>query len=140
MRLVIDTNVMVAALQSDAGMSRALLEAALDGRVLLLLSTPLVLEYEAVLTRPEVLAASGLDGGEVRDLLDDLCRGAVAVGFDFRWRPVAADPADDLVVETAVNGVAAAIASFNLRDMAAGAALFGIPVLRPGDIVRRLRR
>ena len=60
------------------------------------------------------------------------------VAFDYRWRPGAADPDDDLVLETAINGAANAVASFNLADMRAGAAPFGITVERPVDILRRI--
>jgi hypothetical protein len=37
----------------------------------------------------------------------------VPVALDYCWRPVAADPDDDIVVETAVNGGADVIATFN---------------------------
>ena len=55
-RYVLDTDVVVAALRSDQGASRQLLLAALNKRFDLMLSVPLILEYEAVLTRPEHLA------------------------------------------------------------------------------------
>jgi predicted nucleic acid-binding protein len=54
---VLDTAVIVAAMRSDAGASRKLVLAALDRRFELLLSVPLALEYEAVLKRPEQIAA-----------------------------------------------------------------------------------
>src|SRR5579859_1514950 len=50
------------------------------------------------------------------------------------------DPDDDLVLETAINGSADVIATFNLRDMTAGAAAFGIQVERPTMVLRRIRR
>ena len=62
----------------------------------------------------------------------------VPVAFDYRWRPQARDPNDDLVLETAINGGADVIASFNVADMQAGARRFGIPVQRPGTVVRRM--
>ena len=69
---VLDTDVMVAALRSDRGASRQLLLAALNQRFELLLSVPLMLEYEAVMTRPHHLAACGLSSAEVGHVLDDL--------------------------------------------------------------------
>ncbi|HZU31093.1 MAG TPA: PIN domain-containing protein, partial [Candidatus Angelobacter sp.] len=62
---VLDTDVIVAALRSDKGASRQLLLAALQGKFELLLSVPLIVEYEAVLTRPEHLAACGLNSTEI---------------------------------------------------------------------------
>jgi putative PIN family toxin of toxin-antitoxin system len=139
LRVVLDTDVMVAGLASAAGASRRLLLAALDGEVRLLLSTPLLLEYEAVLTRPAVLARAGVSAEEVLAVLDELAGVCAAVAFDYRWRPQARDPDDDLVLETAVNGGADVIATFNVADMQAGAWRFGIAVERPGAVVRRIQ-
>ena len=69
---VLDTDVLVAALRSSRGTSRQLLRCALDHRLELLLSVPLILEYEAVLTRPQHLAACGLSAAEVERIIDDL--------------------------------------------------------------------
>ena len=139
LRVVLDTDVVVAGFTSAAGASRRLLLAALDGEVRLLLSTPLVLEYEAVLTRPPVLAMAGIPAEEVLAVLDELAGLCVPVAFDFRVRPGARDPDDDLVLETAVNGGADAIATFNLADLRDGAARFGIPAERPGTVLRRMK-
>jgi hypothetical protein len=68
---VLDTDV-VDAFRSDAGASRQVLEAARVHRFELLLSVPLILEYESVLTRPELLAASGATTEDVAAVLDEL--------------------------------------------------------------------
>ncbi len=140
LRVVLDTNVVVAGFNSANGASRRLLLAALDGEVCLLLSTPLLLEYEAVLTRPAVLTMAGVSVEEVIAALDEFAATCVPVAFDYRWRPQARDPDDDLVLETAINGGADVVASFNVADMQAGAWRFGIAVERPGTVVRRIRR
>ncbi len=89
MRLVIDTNVMVAALRSDAGASRWLLRAALERRrgLTLLVSVPLLIEYEAVMTRADHLKAAGLSVGEVEALLDAVAAVAEPVRLAYLWRP-----------------------------------------------------
>jgi putative PIN family toxin of toxin-antitoxin system len=115
---VLDTDVMVAALRSDRGASRQLLLASLNQRFELLLSVPLILEYEAVLTRPQHLVACGLSRAEVGRVLDDLAAVARPVRLAFRWRPRLSDPDDDMVLETAINGSASAIVTFNQRDFA----------------------
>ena len=136
LRVVLDTDVMVAGLSSATGASRRLLLAVLDGEVRMLLPTPLLFEYEAVLTRPAVLAMAGVSGEEVVAVLDELTGLCVPVAFDYRWRPQARDPDDDLVLETAINGGAEVIASFNVADMQAGARRFGITVERPGAVMK----
>jgi len=59
LRLVLDTDVVVAAFRSDRGAARLLLLAALERRIVVLASVPLMVEYEAVLKRPQHLAAIG---------------------------------------------------------------------------------
>lgn len=138
LRLVLDTSVMVAAFASAGGASRRLLLAALDGHCQLLLSTPLLVEYEAVLTRAPLLAMAKASVQDVSLILDELVAVCVPVNFDYSWRPQAFDPDDDLVLETAINGIAHLVASFNVADMRDGAQRFGIRVERPGVALRRL--
>jgi len=138
MRVVIDTAAMVAAIRSDRGASRRLLVAALEQRLTVLVSTPLLLEYEAVMTRSEHLKASGLSQGEVGQLLDAVAAVATPVRLAFRWRPEMRDADDDMVLETAVNGKADAIVTFNRRDFLPGAERFGMAVLTPGEVIGQL--
>lgn len=104
----------------------------------MLVSTTLFVEYEATLTRADVLGRSALSAGDVLSLLDDLADLIVPVAMSYRWRPVARDAGDDMVIETAVNGGADAIATFNRRAMRA-AERFGIQVLLPGEALRRIQ-
>jgi putative PIN family toxin of toxin-antitoxin system len=113
---VLDTGVIVAGMRSSQGASRQLLHAALEGEFDLLLSVPLILEYEAVLRRPQHLEVYGLNERQVERVLDDLVAVARPVKFAFRWRPKLRDPNDDMVLETAINGGADAIVTFNSRD------------------------
>jgi putative PIN family toxin of toxin-antitoxin system len=137
---VLDTDVMVAALRSDRGASRQLLLAALDRRFELLLSVPLMVEYEAVLTRPQHLAACGLSSAEVGRVLDDLAAVARPVRLAFRWRPMLSDPNDDMVLETAINGSARAILTFNLRDFADAGRSFNCDIILPATALQQIRR
>lgn len=48
------------------------------------------------------------------------------------------DPSDDLVLETAVNGQADVLVTFNRRHFEPAAGRFGLEILAPADAVRRL--
>ena len=137
-RTVVDTDVLVAALRSDRGASRVLLTAALERRYLVLVSVPLMLQYESVLTRPEHLAAARIVAADVEVLLDAIALVAEPIRISYLWRPVLADPGDDLVLETAVNGRADVLVTFNRRHFEPAAAPFGLEILAPADAVRRL--
>jgi predicted nucleic acid-binding protein len=63
-RLVLDTNILVAAQRSSRGASARLLEAARLGKFTMLSSAALFLEYEAVLTRDEHLAVAAAAAAE----------------------------------------------------------------------------
>jgi putative PIN family toxin of toxin-antitoxin system len=138
-RYVLDTDVVVAALRSSQGASRQLLLLALDKRFDLLLSVPLILEYEAVLTRPEHLTACGLNRAEVGHVLDDLAAVAEPVKTAFRWRSNLPDPDDAMVLETAVNGHADAIVTFNMRHFEPASRSFDCAVLLPRDALQQMR-
>jgi putative PIN family toxin of toxin-antitoxin system len=135
MRLVLDTAVMVAAIRSDRGASRWLLRSALEGRrgLTLLVSVPLLIEYEAVMTRAEYLKAAGLSAADVEVLLDAVAAVAEPVRLAYLWRPSLPDANDDMVLEAAVNGRADSIITFNRRDFGPAVGQFGIAVMSPGE-------
>jgi predicted nucleic acid-binding protein len=137
-RAVLDTDVLVAAVRSDRGASRILLTAALEQRYPTLASVPLMLQYESVLTRADHLAAAGISAADVEVLLDAIALVAEPVRISFLWRPLLPDPGDDLVLETAVNGLANVVVTFNRRDFEPAAMRFGLEVLTPTEGVRRL--
>jgi predicted nucleic acid-binding protein len=99
-----------------SGASRQLLIAALDERFVLLASTAMWLEYEAVMTRPSQLAAVQLNATEVRDALASLATVAEQVLIHFLWRPVLTDVEDEHVLDLAMNGRADMLVTFNQND------------------------
>lgn len=139
MRLVLDTDVIVAAFRSDRGASRQLLSAVLDRKVVMLVSVPLMLEYESVLKRPEQLDAIGVSADEIDTVLDALAAVIEPVWLRFLWRPRLKDPADEMVLDTAVNGQADRLVTFNLRHLSQAAREFGISVDVPGATCREIR-
>jgi putative PIN family toxin of toxin-antitoxin system len=139
MRLVLDTDVVVAALRSGTGASAEILRLAGIGRVRLIVSVPLVLEYEAVLSRAEHRAVTRLGASELATFLDGLIALSDHTAVYFTYRPVTRDPADELVVEAALNGRADAIVTFNRRDFGDGPSQFGIGCLLPREILEKMR-
>lgn len=131
MRVVLDTDVVVAGLRSRHGSSRAWLRSALRQEVEIALSVPLVLQYEAVLMRPEILAAVAGSPQRVERFLDLLCATGQLLEISFLWRPTLRDPDDEMVLEAAVHGRVDRLLTFNSRDFV-GAERLGATVERPG--------
>ena len=100
------------------------------------LTAGLVLEYEAVCMRS--LDVLGLTADDVKELLDYFCHVGKLAAVRFRVRPSVADPDDELVLEAAIATESEWIVTHNIRDMAAGAARYGIEVIKPGEALRRL--
>ncbi len=134
-----DTDVVVAAMRSPRGASAAILRAGRQGRATLLLSMPLALEYEAVLSRAEHRLAAGLSEREVKIFLTAVVAMAEPVTTHFLWRPQLRDPSDEMVLEAAANGGADALVTFNVRDFGTVPAQFGVKVLLPREAIRRIK-
>src|ERR1700743_1730346 len=130
---------MVAATRSRSGAARQLLSRALVGESDVVLSVPLLLEYEAVLTRDEHLLASRMNRDEIEKVLNELVSVARLATLVFRWRPVLVDPGDDMVLETAMNGYASAIVTFNLRHFRRVEQSFGVPAILPSHALAAVR-
>jgi putative PIN family toxin of toxin-antitoxin system len=116
----------------------ALLDAALNGKTEALISTALVLEYEAVMTRPEHLLVADYSLVEIQELLDAVCEAGTKVSVHWHWRPQLHDPDDEMVLETAINGYADAIVTFNRSDFILGAKRFGFELLTPSEALERV--
>lgn len=132
MRVVLDTNVVVSALRSRRGASFRLLSLLGTGRFGVVISVPLVLEYEYATLR--AAGAVGLPPKAVEDVLDFICSVAEKREIFFLWRPFLKDPGDDLVLEVAVAGECDAIVTFNESDFV-GVERFGIRVIRPAEML-----
>ena len=128
-----DTDVIVAAMRSPGGASAAILRAAREGKVTLLASVPLAMEYEAVCSEAEHQLAAGLNEREVEIFLDAVLAMAEPVKAHFLWRPQLRDPGDEMVLETAVNGHADALVTFNVRDFGDVPERFGIELMIPAE-------
>lgn len=131
MRVVLDTNILVAGLSSRRGASHELLRLALAQRLRILAAPALWLEYESVLKRQDIQRMHGLSGIEVDRFLDALAILVEPVSMNYLWRPQLRDPKDEMVLETALNAGADALVTFNQRDFQPAADNFRLRLLLP---------
>lgn len=134
--LILDTSVLISGLRSSLGASYVLLDLVGSDAFNIGLTAALVLEYEA--TCMKALPALNLTADDVKELLDFFCRVGKLAAIGFRVRPSVADADDELVLEAAIASGSEWIVTHNIRDMSAGAAQYGIDVIRPGEALRRL--
>jgi putative PIN family toxin of toxin-antitoxin system len=140
MRFALDTDVLVASLRSAKGASSELIRMIGRREIVAVATVPMMVEYEAVLKRPQHLAAANLTIKQVDSFLDALADLFVPVTPYFLWRPVLRDPNDEMILEAAVNGQARVIITFNARHFSRAAYRFGVQALRPSEVLRRLKR
>jgi putative PIN family toxin of toxin-antitoxin system len=132
-QIVIDTNVIIAALRSKRGASSKLLSLLGTGRFDIHDSVPLVLEYEDVIQRQR--AHLGLSNQDVSDLINSLCALAQHHEIYFLWRPFLSDANDELILELAVSAQCDYIVTHNLSDFK-GIEKFGIKAITPREFLQ----
>jgi putative PIN family toxin of toxin-antitoxin system len=139
MRVVLDTNVLIAGLLSRNGASHLILRGVALDVVDFAISVPLFLEYEDVLKRAAFLRRTGLSPIDVDAILDVIAANGHQAPLDFMWRPQLRDAGDEMVLEAATNGGADAIVTFNQRDFLPAATAFGLRVITPAIYIPTIR-
>lgn len=134
-QVVLDTNVLVAAIRSPRGASHRVLQLVGDARWKMNLSPGLLFEYE------EIARPLAKEFWPQPERLDDLLDYWVAIAnrpkISYVWRPILRDADDDMVLELAIAARADCIVTHNVRDFA-GAEQFAVAVLTPAEFLRKL--
>ncbi len=134
MIVTLDTNVILAALLSREGASHRILRLVIEERLNIALSTPVILEYDDVLNREEILQRLNMSRSQIEDILDLLVLLADKHSIYFRQRPNLFDEKDNLFIECAFASNSHYLITSNIRDYSLGE-LKGHPfkVITPGD-------
>lgn len=131
--MLLDTNVLVAALSSARGASYALLQAVASARLRMVASPAVWLEYESVLKGDEIRALHGFSVDQVDAFLSALAVWVEPVSLHYIWRPQLRDPGDEMVLEAAVNARVHALVTRNVKDFSMAAPRFGLAVKTPAQ-------
>lgn len=134
-----DTSVVVAGLRTRNGAGNAVLRLVARRWLVPLVTPPLFLEYEDVVKRPEQRLAHGLTVEEIEEFLQEFAALIEPVEIHFLWRPQLRDCKDEMVLEAAINGDADALITYNVSDFELAARRFDIPVLRPAELLRKVK-
>ncbi len=134
-KVVLDTNILFAGLYSANGASFKVLQHLAAERLQIVLSTPLLFEYEDVLKRNQLKL--GLDDAKIETILDNLCAYSQFQKVYFLWRPFLPDAKDDLVLELAVAAQVSTIVTHNQKDKV-GIDKFGVEAITPKMLLERI--
>lgn len=131
--IVLDTNVLIAALRSNRGSAYKLLISLPGGLYLPNVSVPLFVEYESVAKRKGMVPEE-ITEEDINAILDYLPSKSSIRKVFYLWRPFLKDPKDDLVLEVAVESQSEYIITFNNKDFT-GVDKFGIKVVTPKEFL-----
>lgn len=135
-KLVIDTNVLYSGLYSSKGASYKILELIYSGRIIPVISTSLIFEYEEVLKRNQ--SELNITEYEIDKLLDNFCKIGEPHKIYFLWRPFLSDPKDDHVLELAISSETNCIVTHNIRDFK-GSEIFGVRIFTPRNLLENIQ-
>jgi putative PIN family toxin of toxin-antitoxin system len=136
MKVVLDTNVLVAAVRSRQGASFRLLSMLPDPRFQIVLSVALYTEWQDVMSRPAHLPA-GMGPEDARGFVRYLASIAHLQDVYYLWRPLLHDPDDDMVLECAVASGSRYLVTHNVRDFRRITAL-GVQPITPAGFLQIL--
>jgi putative PIN family toxin of toxin-antitoxin system len=137
MRVVLDTNVLVAAARSQNGASFALVSSIPAAEFQPCLSVGLYAEWQDALTRPENLPP-GQTAEDALGFVRYLASQSHLQEIHFLWRPFLSDPDDDMVLELAFAAGCQYIITHNVADFRASQQL-GVSALSPRQFLKLLR-
>jgi uncharacterized protein len=135
-RLVIDTNVFVSGLISEAGSPATILRAIRNKKVIHVVSDLIVEEYLRVLEYPRIRKFKKITDAFVADIAAYLIYRTERVELVSRIR-LSRDPADDVFLETAVDGRADLLISGDKTDLLALRVVEDIPIVSASEAVVR---
>ena len=134
--IVLDTNVIIAALRSKKGASSKLLSLVGTEKFEIHDSVALILEYKDVIQRQRT--ELGLSQDDVSDFIDAICSMAHHHKIYFLWRPTLSDVGDELVLELAVTARCEYIVTHNISDFK-NLDKFGIQAITPREFLQVIR-
>lgn len=108
-----------------------------EGRRYNVVSVPLVMEYEDVLLREKSKEMiNHLSNDEISMFVSDMVTISYRTKLHYLWRPFLKDSGDDKVLETAVNGMAKFIVTFNPKDFQGVEKQFEIKIVSPKQFLQ----
>lgn len=127
----------MSALRSDLGASYAIISQLPSDKFQIVLTIPLYLEYQDVLTRPEHMSGKS-SKDDIINFLRYICSIAYKQQIYYLWRPWVKDPKDDMVLEAAVGSQSKYLVTHNLNDFKEIDTFFGIKAVTPGKFLHIL--
>ncbi len=132
-RVTLDTNVVFEGLTKQGDAAGLLIDAWAAELIDVRISDALAYEYVGVLSQH----LSERRWLAIQPVLGALLEKARFVAVHYSWRPMSPDPADEHVIDCAMNG-GAAVVTYNRRDFRLAESALGLRVMTPLELLARL--
>jgi uncharacterized protein len=139
-RAVLDTNVFVSAILAPEGPPARILEIALTGGIILVISQAILREINQVFQYPKIqklLKKHGITASELEAAVFKILKVAFLTTGQLSLEGICADPADDMVLSCAVEGEADFIISGD-QDLISLESYQGIKIVAPAAFLKLL--
>lgn len=133
LRVVVDTNVVFEGLTKRGSAASVVLDAWLIGELEVYVSNALAYEYADVLSRK----LSDRRWQNLKPVLGTLLAQAHSTSVHYSWRPISSDPADEHVIDCAMNA-GAIVVTYNIRDFQIAKVSLGLQVMTPLEVAIKL--
>jgi len=133
LRAVIDTNVVFEGLTSQGGASGLIMDAWLAGLFHPCISNALAYEYADVLSRK----LNPNRWQKIKSVLGKLLLEADFIPIYYTWRPASPDPADEHLIDCAMNA-GALLVTWNMKDFKTAQTSLGLQLMSPIEFLNSL--
>jgi putative PIN family toxin of toxin-antitoxin system len=140
-KVIIDTNVLVAGLIGGKGPNREILRLCFKDTLQPYIGNALYKEYQDLLSRENIQELCKQTSLTLSEFLDDFANICKPIEVWFLWRPNIKDEADNHIIELAVAANIKFIVTNNISDFAqAELQQVGHTVITPPDLLKLLRK
>ncbi|WCL50776.1 putative toxin-antitoxin system toxin component, PIN family [Leptospira sp. GIMC2001] len=138
MRIVLDTNVFFQAIRNKNGASGYILQKIIEKKLEMMISIPVFMEYQDVLTREKSLKQLDIDKKSVTTILDFVSLLATPVEINYLMRPNLKDESDNMFVDLAFASRSKFLITSNIKDFRHNADLRfdSFKIFKPTDFVK----
>lgn len=139
-RAVIDTNVFVSGSTVSAGTPSQIINHWRNQAFVMVVSPPLIAEYEEVLLRPEVMKYTRLSAREVREYVADVIDRAYITQGVYEMTEITNDPDDNMILACALEGYVTYVVTGDTRSLLPLKQYQGINIVTPNHFLDLLDR
>jgi uncharacterized protein len=139
-RVVIDTNILISGTTISETPPTQVIDLWRNGSIVNITSPQLLAEANDVLTRPKIMAFTGLSVEETQAFLKDVAKRSYLTTGEYYIEPLTSNPDDTAVLQAAVEGRATHIITGDKKHLLPLKEIQGIAILPPQEFLSQFHK